>query len=61
VTPESLEGQTLGFVDNDQIPPDCAPSKGGYGTEARIFNVTQFTKIGYVITAHVVALFLVPK
>jgi hypothetical protein len=60
VTPEILEGQTLGYA-GDQIPLNCAPSKGGFDTEVRIFNVTDFKKIGNLITAHVVALSLVPK
>jgi len=60
VTPELLEGQILGSA-GIQIPLDCAPSKGGYETQVIIYNVTHFTKIGNVITAHVVALFLVPK
>jgi hypothetical protein len=60
VTPELLEGQTLGFV-GDQIPLECAPRKGGYGTEVKIFNVTHFTRIGNLIIAHVVAKFLVTK
>jgi len=63
VTPEFLEGQTLGFMGQGEfpIPSDCAPAKGGYGTEVLIFNVTKFTKIGNLITADVVALSLVPK
>jgi hypothetical protein len=64
VTPELLEGETLGYVgegEGDIIPLDCAPSKGGFATEVRIFNVTHFSKIGNVITAHVVAMSLVPK
>jgi hypothetical protein len=60
VTPDVLEGQTLGYV-GDQIPLDCATKKAGYGTEVIIFNVTEFSKIGNVITAHIVAKFLVPK
>lgn len=58
VTPELLEGQTLGYV-GDQIPLGCAPRK--YDTEVRIFNVTDFNKIGELIIAHVFAKFLVPK
>lgn len=63
VKPEYIEGQRLGFVGQgtNPIPLDCAPSKGGYGTEVRIFNVTQFTKIGDVITAHIVAMPIVSK
>jgi hypothetical protein len=66
VTEESLEGQRLGFIgepiaSGEPIPLDCAPSKGGYGTEVRIFNVTHFNKIGNLITAHVVAMSLVAK
>ena len=60
VTPESLEGESLGSA-GIQIPLDCAPSKGGFESNAIIYNVTHFTKIRNVITAHVVALFLVPK
>jgi hypothetical protein len=60
VTAEYLEGWPLGSA-GIQIPSDCAPSKGGYESQAIIYNVTHFTKIGNVITAHVVALFLVPK
>jgi hypothetical protein len=62
VTPELLEGQILGYAGKENsVPLDCAPSKGGYETQVIIYNVTHFTKIGNVITAHVVALFLVPK
>jgi len=62
VTPELLEGQILGYAGTENsVPLDCAPSKGGYETQVIIYNVTHFTKIGNVITAHVVALFLVPK
>ena len=60
ITPESLEGQTLGLV-GDLIPMDCAPRKVEYGTEVRIYHVGKFSKIGNVITAHIIAKFLVPK
>jgi hypothetical protein len=60
VTPDFLEGQSLGYI-GEQIPLECAPKKGGYDTEVRIVNVTEFSKIGNVITAHIVAKSLVPK